>query len=205
MTEALATRVELRDGSPLVIRPIEPEDKPQLLELFEGLSEQSRRQRYLTPATELTSEDLAYLTEVDHNRHEALIALDENGRAIGVARYVRVPGERELAELAAEVVDDWHGRGVATALIRKLSDRALANGIRGYRAYVSSDNEVVLDALQRAGARHDGEEAGELEFVVDVPRDGLGVRLRGALTAAGRGQLRIARRMASRLGLISRG
>ena len=191
MTEALATRVELRDGSPLVIRPIEPEDKPQLLELFEGLSEQSRRQRYLTPATELTSEDLAYLTEVDHNRHEALIALDENGRAIGVARYVRVPGERELAELAAEVVDDWHGRGVATALIRKLSDRALANGIRGYRAYVSSDNEVV--------------EAGELEFVVDVPRDGLGVRLRGALSAAGSGQLRIARRMAARLGLITRG
>ena len=96
------------------------------------------------------------------------------------------------------MVDDWHGRGVATALIRKLSDRALANGIRGYRAYVSSDNEVVLDALQRAGARHDGEEAGELEFVVDVPRDGLGVRLRGALSAAGSGQLRIARRMAAR-------
>jgi RimJ/RimL family protein N-acetyltransferase len=205
VTEALAARVALRDGTPLVIRPIEPEDKPQLLELFEGLSEQSRRQRYLTPATELTAEDLAYLTEVDHGRHEALIGFDEDGRPIGLARYVRVPGEPELAELAAEVVDDWHGRGVATALIRKLSDRALANGIRRYRAYVASDNQVVLDALGRAGARHSGEDAGELEFVVEVPRDGLGVRLRGALTAAGRGQLRIARRMAARMGLISSG
>ena len=205
VTEATVTRIELRDSTPIVVRPIAPEDKTLLLEAFERLSDESRRRRYLTPATELTPEDLVYLTAVDHRRHEAVIALDEDGRCVGVARYVQVPGERRIAEIAAEVVDDWHGRGVATALLGDLSRRALENGITQFRAYVSSDNRVVLDALERAGARRSGAEAGELEFLVDVPRDGLGDRLRAALRAAAAGQLRLAARAARRLGVYGRG
>ena len=205
VTEATVTRIELRDGTPIVVRPIAPEDKTLLLEAFERLSDESRRRRYLTPATELTPEDLVYLTAVDHRRHEAVIALDEDGRCVGVARYVQVPGERRIAEIAAEVVDDWHGRGVATALLGDLSRRALENGITQFRAYVSSDNRVVLDALERAGAHRSGAEAGELEFLVDVPRDGLGDRLRAALRAAAAGQLRLAARAARRLGVYGRG
>ncbi|MBV9214423.1 MAG: GNAT family N-acetyltransferase [Actinobacteria bacterium] len=202
MPEATATRVLLRDGSAVAIRQIEPEDKPLLKEQFERMSDESRRRRYLTPATELTPEDLVYLTEVDHRRHEAVVALDDAGHCVGVARYVRVPGEREVAELAAEVVDDWQGRGVATALLADLSERAQANGIGQFRAYVSSENTVVLDALGRAGADRTGREADELEFIVDVPREGLGDRLGGALRAAAAGQLRLAARMARRLGLL---
>ena len=205
VTEATVTRIELRDGTPIVVRPIAPEDKTLLLEAFERLSDESRRRRYLTPATELTPEDLVYLTAVDHRRHEAVIALDEEGRCVGVARYVQVPGERHIAEIAAEVVDDWHGRGVATALLGDLSRRALENGITQFRAYVSSDNRVVLDALERAGAHRSGAEAGELEFLVDVPRDGLGDRLRAALRAAAAGQLSLAARAARRLGIYGRG
>ena len=205
VTEATVTRIELRDGTPIVVRPIAPEDKTLLLEAFERLSDESRRRRYLTPATELTPEDLVYLTAVDHRRHEAVIALDEDGRCVGVARYVQVPGERRIAEIAAEVVDDWHGRGVATALLGDLSRRALENGITQFRAYVSSDNRVVLDALERAGAHRSGAEAGELEFLVDVPRDGLGDRLRAALRAAAAGQLSLAARAARRLGIYGRG
>lgn len=203
--EATATRIELRDGTPIVVRPITPEDKPLLLEAFNRMSDESRRHRYLTPATELTPEDLAYLTEVDHRRHEAVIAIDEEGHCVGVARYVQVPGDREVAEMAAEVVDDWHNRGTATALLGELSQRALENGVRQFRAYVSSDNRVVLDALGRAGAQRSGEDSGELEFIVDVPRDGLGDRLRAALRAAASGQLELAARGARRLGLYRRG
>lgn len=200
--EATATRVELRDGSTMTLRPIEPDDKPLLLDEFARLSPESRRRRYLTPATDLTAEDLVYLTEVDHRRHEAVIALGEDGRCIGVARYVQVPGNRQTAEVAAEVVDDWQRRGVASALLGDLSRRALENGVERFCAYVSSDNEVVLDALGRAGAeRTSTAQDGEIEFVVEVPREGLGERLRSALRAAGAGQLRLAARMAQRLGL----
>jgi hypothetical protein len=46
-----------------------------------------------------------YLTAMDHQDHEAMIALDEKGtEALGVARYVRDPQRPEAAEVAVTVV-----------------------------------------------------------------------------------------------------
>jgi RimJ/RimL family protein N-acetyltransferase len=198
--------VELRDGRTVLVRPIAADDKERVVDAFNRLSDESRQRRFLTPATALSAEDLHYLTEVDHRRHEALVAVDPaDGSFVGTARYVQVPGEREAAEVAVAVVDDWQRRGVATALLAALSVRARANGVERFRAYVSSDNAVVRNALQRAGAtRAPGDGAEELEFEVDVPRDGLGERLGTALRAAAAGQLRMVERVGRRLGIWPR-
>ena len=190
MTASSEETVRLPGGETIGIRPIQPDDKALLVEGFRRLSQRSRERRFLTPATDLSTEDLIYLTEVDHRRHEALVAIaPDDGRFIGVARYVQVPGEREVAEVAVVVADDWQRRGVATALLMALSKRARENGVLRYRAYVSSDNEVVIDALGRAGAKRSGEDdPDEIEFNVDVPTEGLGDRLRTALRAAAAGQ-----------------
>lgn len=194
--------VELRDGRTILVRPIAPDDKDRLVAGFNRLSEESRQRRFLTPATELSAEDLEYLTEVDHRRHEAMVAIDPaDGSLVGTARYVQVPGERECAEVAVAVVDDWQRRGVATALLGALSRRAHENAVQRFRAYVSSDNAVVLDALERAGATRAPGSGSELEFEVDVPEEGLGERLRTALRAAAAGQLRMVERVARRLGV----
>jgi RimJ/RimL family protein N-acetyltransferase len=194
--------VELRDGRTVLLRPISPDDKQALAAGFRRLSEESRQRRFLTPATELSAEDLHYLTEVDHSRHEAIVAVDPaDGILIGSARYVQVPRERETAEVAVVVGDDWQRRGVATALLTALSARARENGVERFRAYVASDNTVVLDALERAGATRAASDGAELEFNVDVPRDGIGERLRTPLRAAGAGQLRMVERVARRLGV----
>jgi RimJ/RimL family protein N-acetyltransferase len=182
-----AETTELRDGSQVVIRPIEPDDLDQLRQIWGGMSALSRRRRFLASsnASEVSDAELQYLVDVDHRRHEAMIALDEDGRAVGVARYVRVPGDRESAELAVVVVDDWHRRGLATAILDRLTDSARENGIERYTAIVSDDNDVVLDALDRAGAtRTESSEEGEIEFVFDVPSEGIGERLTAALRAA---------------------
>jgi RimJ/RimL family protein N-acetyltransferase len=180
--------VSLRDGSSVVIRPIEPDDSERLREVWRGMSAISRRRRFLAASSvdDVSDEDLRYLVEVDHRRHEALLALDEDGHAVAVARYVRVPGDREAAELAVVVVDDWHRRGLATALIEALSARARENGIKRYTAIVSSDNEIVLGSLDSAGAERTGNtDEGEVELVFDVPsEDGIGDRLSDALRAA---------------------
>jgi RimJ/RimL family protein N-acetyltransferase len=197
---------ELRDGRTVLVRPIAPDDKGRLADAFQRLSQESRQRRFLTPATELSAEDLAYLTEVDHRRHEALVAIDPaNGSIVGSARYVQVPRERETAEVAAAVADDWQRRGVATALLSALSKRARENGVERFRAYVSAENAVVVDALRRAGAtRAPSADASELEFNVEVPEEGLGERLGTALRAAGAGQLRLVERVARRLGIWPR-
>jgi GNAT superfamily N-acetyltransferase len=166
------------------IRPIEPADGDLVRTFYGDLSERSRRLRYLVPAAELSDEDLAYFTDVDHRRHEAVIALDGSGRMVGVARYVRTPGQRESAEVAVVVADDCQNQGIGTALLDDLTRRARENGITRYTALVSRDNDVVLGAIDRAGAERTGVsgDEGEVEFALDLPAEGgLGERLRDAL------------------------
>jgi RimJ/RimL family protein N-acetyltransferase len=183
--ESSITQTRLKDGSVVTIRPVAPDDGDHLREVWAGMSELTRRRRFLAPANEVSDEDLRYLVELDHRRHEALLAFDADGRAVGVARYVRVPRDRTTAEVAVVVVDDWHRRGLGTALLLQLSERARANGIERYSAVVSEDNDVVLGALERAGAVREGEpEQGEVELLLDLPEEGLGDRITDALRVA---------------------
>lgn len=177
---------ELRDGAAVTIRPIEPDDFDRLREVWDGMSELSRRRRFLAPSDgPLEDADIQYLVDVDHRRHEALLAFDPDDRAIAVARYVRTPGDRESAEVAVVVVDEWHRRGVASALLDRLTERARENGIRRYTMIVSEDNDIVLGAIDRAGATRTGTTGeGEIEFEFDLPTEGIGERLQAALRAA---------------------
>lgn len=170
----------------MLIREVERSDGDLVRAIYREMSDVSRRRRFLTPTEELSDEDVRYLTDVGYSRHEALIALDEDGRAVGIARYVRRPGDRETGEVAVVVVDDWHRRGLGRALLDRLTERARANGLRRYTAVVSPDNDIVLEALARNGAERTGvTDEGEIEFAFELPPDGLGERLSGALRAAG--------------------
>jgi RimJ/RimL family protein N-acetyltransferase len=168
----------------VTIRQITPEDKPLVRTFYGELSDRSRRLRFLVPTSAISDEDLEYLTDVDHKRHEAVIALDGD-RMVGVARYVRAPRDRESAEVAVVVVDDQQNRGIGTALLDRLTERARDNGITRYTALVSGDNDIVIGALERAGAeRASTTDEDEIEFAIDLPSEGLGDRLRAALRAA---------------------
>jgi len=200
--------VELRDGATVLVRPIQPGDKEGLRTAFERLGNESRRRRFMSPVAELGDEDLAYLTEVDHHRHEALVAIDpRTGDLLAAGRWVRKPGEREVAELAVEVADDWQGRGLGTQLVALLNDRARDEGIRRYEALVSVDNRQVIDVLERFGAtrRERAAEPGTVELeaeipddlaladlTAEVPREGVGAMLAAALRAAAGGHLGLA-------------
>jgi RimJ/RimL family protein N-acetyltransferase len=177
----------LRDGTEVEIRPIGPADKDRLAEAFARLSPESRYRRFFRPLKELRAGDLRYLTEIDHHDHEALVAIAADGSLVGVARYVRTEEEPELAEVAVTIVDDWHGRGVATELLRALVDRARAEGIERFVALVLGENREALD-LFKSLARNDARprrREGYLELLIDLPEgrvsgSGLGRALRGA-------------------------
>ena len=113
--------VRLADGAELTIRPVQPADKRLLADAFTRLSDESRYRRFFSPVHELDAEQLAYLTELDHHDHEALLALDaRDGACVGVARFVRVAPA--VAEPAVVVADQWQHRGLGTALLERLAD-----------------------------------------------------------------------------------
>jgi RimJ/RimL family protein N-acetyltransferase len=152
----------------LTVRPIRPADKDALLDLFERLTPRSRLRRFLAPKPALSRRELAYLTEVDHRTHEALVAVDRDGAFVGVARYACAPGETTVAEVAFAVADAAQGRGIGTGLARLLLDDARANGILRLQAMTLPENAAARKLLGRTGFELTGIEGGVLELALDL-------------------------------------
>ena len=191
--------VTLRDGSRVLLRRIAPSDSEALAQTYERLSTRSRERRFLSAPPQLSPEDLRYLTEVDGRRHDALVAFDVGtGELVGEARYVREPGRRDTGEVAVVVADDRQGRGIATALLLELTNRARRQGLRRYTAIVSIDNEIVLDALSALGGEPTPAGDGQVTLEFDFPAEGLSERLLAALSWSARGQLRLLSAIARR-------
>lgn len=163
-------RVHLRDSTPAIVRPIEPEDKQRLQEGLRMLSPRSRFLRFHSGIERLTDEQLRYLTEVDGYDHVAWVALnpeepDEPG--MGVARYVRLRGDPAVAEVAVTVADRYQGRGLGTLLLAMVARSAVENGIRCLRSYVLAENEAMLGVFDDLAAARTPE--GDGLYRVDMP------------------------------------
>jgi GNAT superfamily N-acetyltransferase len=138
--------VTLRTGERVLIRPVRPSDKSLLTDGLERMSTESRYRRFFSPVEHLGTSELRYLTEVDHHRHEALVAVEpETGAAVGVARFVRTEDDSTTAEPAIAVVDDWHRRGLGTELLVQLAERAREEGVTRFSASVLAANSPMLD------------------------------------------------------------
>ena len=146
--------VQLSSGIYLQVRPIRADDKEMLRTGLAQLSERGRFFRFHTIVSDLSDEQLRYLTELDYRDHFAWGAraiVDGQEIPVGVARYVRDKDRPEVAEAAVTVVDAWQGKGVGSFLLEALAATASENGIRVFTAFVLSENQEMLDLFARLG------------------------------------------------------
>lgn len=147
--------VVLRDGTPGMVWPLLPTDRDRLVEEFEKLSPETRRHRFLAPVVHLSETMLRQLLDdVDGVDHVALVLVAEVEDGVfdpvGLARMVRYPETPDAADLAVTVIDDWQGRGVATALLDVIVRRR-PHGVTHILTEVASDNDASLAMLRRLG------------------------------------------------------
>jgi GNAT superfamily N-acetyltransferase len=166
----------LRDGTRIKIRPLEPSDREALARGFARLSPASRRLRFFTTIEALSASQLDYLTNVDHENHDAVAAVlvderGEEGEGVGVGRWIRLSDEPTKAEIAVTVLDEYQGRGVGTLLLGKLAERAMERGVETLFARVLWTNVGWLDSLRSVGARIEPDEPGvaRIEFDLALP------------------------------------
>jgi nucleotide-binding universal stress UspA family protein/L-amino acid N-acyltransferase YncA len=185
----------------VTLRPITPADKPLLAASFERLSEESRYRRFFTSMNKLSAAQLDYLVDVDHQDHEAIVAVDPiSGEGLAVARYIRSNEDAEAAEVAVTVADDWQHRGLGRALLDRLTYRARREGVRRFTALVQSDNRASLGLLAGVGDARRQYDTGVVKLVIELPPErGMGVQLKRALRAAATGTLVPAKTLAHRV------
>jgi RimJ/RimL family protein N-acetyltransferase len=167
--------VELRDGTRALIRPIGPGDRDRLNEGFLSASPESIFLRFLAPQPRLSRSELDYLTAIDHDRHEALIAVDpDTGQSFGTARYIRSDEHPDTAEFAVGVGDRWMRIGLGTALLTALAARAREAGVTRFIGLIHADNTAIKRLVERVAGSYETRQAGQgaLEVEVDLRQVG---------------------------------
>jgi RimJ/RimL family protein N-acetyltransferase len=148
--------IRLKDGTPVLIRLLNQDDKEELKVGFEKLSTQSKYRRFFVPIRSLSNSQLKQLTEMDNKNHLALCAyvVNQDGMlGIGVARYIRVEDEPETAEFALTIIDEYQSQGLGTELLNLLIQCARKNEIRKFIGYMLAENSSMLKILKHLGAR----------------------------------------------------
>lgn len=188
---ARGERTDLPDGSQVIVRQIEPEDAPLLLEGFEKrFGDDSRYQRFLAPKKGLSPSELAYFTDVDHDGHEAIGALDpESGEGLAIARFVRDRQRHASAEAAVAVGDDWQGRGLGGVLLDRLAERARELGVEEFTASLLTSNRAMLALFAKLGRMQVRQEGAGMRLNVHLSTDPEEGCLRDALRAAAAGEV----------------
>jgi RimJ/RimL family protein N-acetyltransferase len=144
------------------IRPIRRDDAQREREFINGLSSQSRYQRFMHNLREAGDSLIATLVNVDFHRSMALVAVvgeGESERIIATAQYAAT-GEAEC-EFAIVVADAWQCRGVGTTLAPLLFDYAAREGFRVIFGTVLADNQRMIELVQWLGLTVDPGGAGD--------------------------------------------
>ena len=141
-------------STPILLRPIRPEDGPQHIEFFNSLDPEDVRMRMFVRMRELSHAQLARMTQIDYNREMAFIATrkGEDGapETLGVARVIFDP-DNVSAEFAISVRSDLKGKGMGRILMNKLISYCRERGTQEIVGETLTYNRPLLTLVKGLG------------------------------------------------------
>jgi acetyltransferase len=143
----------LKDGTPVLIRPMKPEDEHLASDLLDNCSERTIYFRYFRVIKSWAHEALIRFTQNDYDREIGIAAIGlPPGPTVmmGVGRLVMIP-ERDAAEFAVIVADPWQGKGLGPKLIERVIEIAKDNGVRTLSGEVLAENHPMLGMVKKMG------------------------------------------------------
>jgi acetyltransferase len=148
----------LKNGQPLTMRPIKPEDEGLMIAFHKELSEKSVRQRYfafMTLDERVAHERLIRICFNDYDRDFTIVAevQDSSTKAphlIGVGRLSRLLGS-EKAQFKLIITDAYHNLGLGTQLLKHLITIAQKEKIQSIEGKILSENSGMIAICQKLG------------------------------------------------------
>ncbi|MGB8992418.1 MAG: bifunctional acetate--CoA ligase family protein/GNAT family N-acetyltransferase [Desulfobaccales bacterium] len=143
----------LRDGTPVLLRPMKPEDEPLVSDFLGKCSEETIYFRYFKLIKKWTHEMLIRFTQNDYDRELGLMAIGQPPGPevmMGVSRMVMAT-DRSTAEFAVIVADPWQGKGLGPKLVERLIRIAREQGVKLLHGDVLAQNQPMLEMVKRLG------------------------------------------------------
>jgi acetyltransferase len=148
----------MKNGKPLTIRPIRPEDEPLMVGFHQKLSERTVYMRYFQPlklSQRTAHERLRRICFTDYDREMVLVGEYSHAGAseiIAVGRLSKVHA-RDEGELAVLVDDRFQHLGVGTELYKRLIHIAHEERLTRLQCTVLTENREMQAICQKLGFR----------------------------------------------------
>ncbi|AUT00792.1 acetyl CoA synthetase subunit alpha [Nostoc sp. CENA543] len=150
----------MKDGTPVTIRPIRPEDEPLMVKFHETLSEESVYFRYfhmMKLSHRITHERLTRICFIDYDREMALVVEHQDAQTgtrqiLAVGRLSKLHGTN-TAEFAMLVSDRYQCQGIGTELVKRLLQVGRDEQITHIRADILADNYGMQRVCEKLGFR----------------------------------------------------
>jgi acyl-CoA hydrolase/GNAT superfamily N-acetyltransferase len=152
--EELETYRKTKSDMDIFLRPIKMTDEHELKDFIHGLSDRSLYTRFISKRQDIPHERLQELVVIDYTQEMAIMAVveGEEGKETfaGVGRYYIYP-DRQSAEVAFAVRDDFQNNGIGQELLTYLTYLARRQGLLGFTAEVLAGNEPMLHVFEKGG------------------------------------------------------
>jgi acetyltransferase len=145
----------MKDGTPVLLRPIKPEDEQLWFDLLARCSADSIYARFRYFFRWSSHEVAARFCYIDYDRELAIVAEVGTGgerQLVGVGRLIADPDHRE-AEFAVLIADAWQNRGLGGLITDFCTEIARAWGVTRLIAQTTWDNSRVLALFKKRAFR----------------------------------------------------
>jgi RimJ/RimL family protein N-acetyltransferase len=175
---------QAHNGRVYTLRPIMPTDTEQLYEFMCGLSERTRRLRFMTQrpfSDDLARLEVARVVAGSADGHVTLIVTEMHGAKEVAVALAELACDRSsgTGEIAVVVRDDWQRKGIGTFLLGQLVRIAHEGDLAYLRADLFADNYPMRRLLYALGLPSTTTNyRGELSWVARLPPRILGEIIR---------------------------
>lgn len=143
-----------RDNLEILIRPVKISDEPLLKEFFYALSDKSLYRRFMSSRTDMHHDRLQDFCVIDYTKEMVILAvvqIEEKKEIVaGVGQYA-VDQRIHTAEGAVVVRDDFQNKGVASEIIKRMTQLARRQGLLGMSAELLVENAPVQNLIDKLG------------------------------------------------------
>jgi acyl-CoA hydrolase/GNAT superfamily N-acetyltransferase len=172
--ERYKTRLELKNGKTIEVRPLLPSDEFEYRNFFYSLKDETIYLRFFYKL-KLFSHEMAQKqwALVDYHRNISLVgSLQSKGHKQIVAIGTYAEDDANRAEVAFVVREDMQAQGITTYLLMQLEAIAKENGFKGFTATVLKENQAMMHVFKKRYPNAEINALGGAEILIIMDFDG---------------------------------
>jgi RimJ/RimL family protein N-acetyltransferase len=145
-----------KDGIPIHVRPLQPEDKAHLVHIFENMGHESRYSRFnlslANPDPAVVWQEATEMVDLKRPDSDGWLAFadlpDAPNTPVAGIRYIHT--QKGEAEISISVRDDMQNKGIGTGLMRFMFEQAKRAGITKLVALAQRNNRPLWELLKKS-------------------------------------------------------